>query len=112
MGIEAAAGSGWILGETADLSGGGVGLRLPVSLELGTALEIDLTLPGRRTGHVRVGGEVVCHVPADGDAVPVGRHHLGVKFVAIHEADRESIIHHTFVKQRALIREMRREEKT
>jgi hypothetical protein len=110
--VDVAASSGWILGETEDLSGGGVGLRLPVSLPIGKPLEIELTLPGKRTGHVRLGGEVVCHVPADGDTVPVGRHHLGVKFVSLHEADREAVIHYTFVKQRAQIREMRREEQT
>lgn len=103
---------GWILGETADLSGGGVGLRLPVSLPIGQGLEMELTLPGRRTGHLRLGGEVACHVPADGSSVPVGRHHIGVKFVVLHEADREAIIHYTFVKQRAMIREMRREEQS
>lgn len=59
-------------------------------------------------GHVRLGAEIACHVPADGDRVPVGQHHLGIKFVAINKNDRESIIHYTFVRQRQQIRALRR----
>lgn len=108
LNVNVSGGGVWIHGETVNLSGAGAGLRVPSPLPVGTPVEVLLTLPGRRMGHVRLGAEIACHVRADGERVPVGQHHLGIKFVSIHKNDRESIIHYTFVRQRQQIRALRR----
>ena len=97
----------WVLGETANISGGGLAVRTPSAPTEGTHVEVDLTLPGDPPAQVHAVGRVVYVLHPNGVNVPLGLHQLGVAFTAIHDADREQIVRYTFRLQRAQLREGR-----
>lgn len=97
----------WITGETVNLSGGGLGLRVPNCINEGQAVELELQLPGNPSATIRAVGRVVYVKRPDGATLPVGRHHLGIAFTGIHDSDREVLVRYTFRLQRAQLRERR-----
>jgi hypothetical protein len=97
----------WVMGETANLSGGGLAVRAPSAPTEGTHIEIDLSLPGDPPAQIRAVGRVVYALHPNGVNVPLGLHQLGIAFTAIHDADRELIVRYTFRLQRAQLREGR-----
>ncbi|RMG43575.1 MAG: PilZ domain-containing protein [Acidobacteria bacterium] len=105
LSVDLGDGENWISGVTSALSGSGVGLVVPCKLPQGTPVEIELTLVGETTATVRAVARIVSVVHPDGEALPVGRYHLGAGFEGINDADREAIVRYTFKLQRAKLRE-------
>lgn len=84
----------WIEGRTRDLSGGGCQVVLPVMLERGQSIELELELPDgvyRVRGTVRRGTQDV--LAPEFSAV------IGVQFSGIVEKQREELIRYAFERQ-------------
>ena len=107
VGAEQVDDEGWIAGESVNISGSGLGVRIPQRLDEDTPIEVELTLLGDPTVVVRGIGRIASVVDPDGDSLPVGRYHLGVALVAMNDEDREALVKHTFRVQRAQLRERR-----
>ncbi|GEM_PF-3387777 len=107
LGVELGDGFEWIDGDAVSLSGSGLGVHIPRSLPENTPVEVHLTLLGNPTTVLRTLGRIACQVAPDGDAVPVGRYHLGIAFSAIHAEDQAEVIRYTFRVQREELRRRR-----
>jgi hypothetical protein len=71
---------------TQDLSGGGAFIRSDLLFEVGEELQLDFALPsGKR---IKTHGRVVRVARDSGDDVIAG---MGIKFVALSDADRDAI---------------------
>ncbi len=105
LGVDLRDSGHWIEGETINLSGAGLGVRVPERLPEGSMVELELHLVGDPSAEVRAVGRVVSLVHPDGEDLPVGRWHLGIGFHGIHEEDREAVVRYTFRIQRAQLRD-------
>ena len=97
-------------GEVTNISGGGLRLVSPVNLTKGSYLDMCIFFPPAYNNPFFVIGEVRKRKAIVRQAGENGtQYHLGVKFVAIDEKDREAIIRYIFRTERQKLREARLE---
>ncbi len=97
-------------GEVINISGGGLRLVSPVNFPKGSYLDMCIFFPPAFNNPFFVIGEVRKRKVAMGkNADTVGQYHLGIKFAAIDEKDREAIIRYIFRTERQRLREARLE---
>ncbi len=97
-------------GEVINISGGGLRLVSPVNFPKGSYLDMCIFFPPAFNNPFFVIGEVRKRKGVIGGDSDTGRqYHLGIKFVAIDEEDREAIIRYIFRTERQRLREARME---
>ncbi len=95
-------------GEVVNISGGGLRLVSPVNLPKGSYLDMCIFFPPAFNNPFFVIGEVRKRKAIiEGKQSDGSQYHLGVKFVAIDEKDREAIIRYIFRTERQKLREAR-----
>lgn len=97
-------------GEVINISGGGLRLVSPVNLSKGSYIDMCIFFPPAYNNPFFVIGEVRKRkaIIKENDTNR-SKYHLGVKFVAIDEKDREAIIRYIFRTERQKLREARLE---